>query len=1086
MLPHLIDEDTVDLEEVGVPDTFRTYELNRMCNRQSVRSCVFDHPNKVIERSSLCAVQLPEIVKEMSLTDKYRYANRLSEVQLEALTYACQAHEQLLVSGQRAGFLLGDGPGMGKGRILAAIIFENFKQNRKRALWISMSEDVIDVERDVTHIGAAMHMKVAPLSRFGYGHIYVSDKNAKANFAKGIVCCSYAELIATPPEAGNPFNSHVTQLVEWLGSYGVIVMDECHKANILSLTNADKFIKMCTVMLELQQQLPMARVVYASATGAAEPRNMVYMSRLGLWGEGTTYSAFLEFVNAMEKRGSGAMELIAADMKMRGIYLARHLSYENVHFRIEVATMTREFRKFYNYSADLWAKIYEQLNKACRRMCIDCRSQDRITRKFWSAHTRFFKNLCVAAKQKRVVLLAKEAVANEKAVIIGLHSTGECATLEHLEGKTAKLTNFVSTARTIIQSFLDNYFPAPTNEYFEKLVKDNAFYPEPVSHPLGLKRARMSSDWSDEDTEEEEENEDNETKNIPKFRRKRRRPPTKGDFKINFDLFNPMAAKVTESEVSRCVSAREKFLLKINELGRRMPPNTLDKLIFELGGSERVAEMTRRRGRLLKANEETYQYEVRGRTDAMLDQENSRERQNFLSNRKHVAIITEAATCGMSLHSGADAVNQRTRQHICMELPWSVERAIQQLGRTNRSNQENEPEYVILISDLASENYLASMMAKHLKNLGAIESLASEHSASPDLLFNFHTSIGCSALDSVLQQISGKKSLENELVPDAYDGDFLQDSCDALSGVGILNLGLNDVGQRTYLFESGCVNITTFLNRILGCRIEIQNAIFQFFLNKLNSLILQTRRVGHFDLGIIDLDVHESVIRTTKHINFRRQYGSGTASTELRTIIVERGMSFQAAMAEYDKDEREKYEGFYILEQPLNEKNCAILCLSEDYELNPDDIQITTDSSKVQLRICRPHTGFQLHTESLISISGRYVKTSPSIARPLWEEQFEKCMGSCAHAYWNSKCAYGKKCGLGMRVRTYHVLSGLMECIWERISQIIEKNGRQMQMVRYSLDAKRKIVGVVVPEMVYRRIVADLSQDSMVETTDYT
>lgn len=49
-------------------------------------------------------------------------------------------------------------------------------------------------------------------------------------------------------------------------------------------------------------RLPKARVVYASATGASEPRNMAYMVRLGLWGQGTPFNTFNEFITAVEKR----------------------------------------------------------------------------------------------------------------------------------------------------------------------------------------------------------------------------------------------------------------------------------------------------------------------------------------------------------------------------------------------------------------------------------------------------------------------------------------------------------------------------------------------------------------------------------------------------------------------------------------------------------------------------------------------------------------------------------------------------------------------------------------------------------------
>ena len=42
--------------------------------------------------------------------------------------------------------------------------------------------------------------------------------------------------------------------------------------------------------------LPQARVIYCSATGASEPRNLGYMIRLGLWGDGTSFENFHQFL----------------------------------------------------------------------------------------------------------------------------------------------------------------------------------------------------------------------------------------------------------------------------------------------------------------------------------------------------------------------------------------------------------------------------------------------------------------------------------------------------------------------------------------------------------------------------------------------------------------------------------------------------------------------------------------------------------------------------------------------------------------------------------------------------------------------
>jgi hypothetical protein len=45
-------------------------------------------------------------------------------------------------------------------------------------------------------------------------------------------------------------------------------------------------------VIELQALLPMARVLYCSATGVSEVGNMAYMARMGLWGPSTSFQSF--------------------------------------------------------------------------------------------------------------------------------------------------------------------------------------------------------------------------------------------------------------------------------------------------------------------------------------------------------------------------------------------------------------------------------------------------------------------------------------------------------------------------------------------------------------------------------------------------------------------------------------------------------------------------------------------------------------------------------------------------------------------------------------------------------------------------
>lgn len=80
------------------------------------------------------------------------------------------------------------------------------------------------------------------------------------------------------------------------------MFDECHKAKNLCPTGSSKPTKTGLTALDIQNKLPKARVVYASATGASEPRNMAYMVRLGMWGQGTPFKTFNDFISAVEKR----------------------------------------------------------------------------------------------------------------------------------------------------------------------------------------------------------------------------------------------------------------------------------------------------------------------------------------------------------------------------------------------------------------------------------------------------------------------------------------------------------------------------------------------------------------------------------------------------------------------------------------------------------------------------------------------------------------------------------------------------------------------------------------------------------------
>eukprot|EP00795_Rhopilema_esculentum_P015446 gene15447-6694_t len=247
-----------------------------------------------------------------------------------------------------------------------------------------------------------------------------------------------------------------------------IILDECHKAKNLVPTGSGKPTKTGLTVLQLQDRLPKARVVYCSATGASEPKNMAYMNRLGIWGAGTPFREFGDFIQSVEKRGVGAMELVAMEMKHRGMYIARQLSFAGTSFDVREIPLSDQFIDMYNASVKLWADAREKFEKAADLISLDGHVRKTVWGQFWSAHQRFFKYLCIAAKVKKVVSIAKDAIRDGKCIVIGLQSTGEARTQEQVDDLAGDLNDFISTAKGVLSGLIEKHFPVSGSKFTDR------------------------------------------------------------------------------------------------------------------------------------------------------------------------------------------------------------------------------------------------------------------------------------------------------------------------------------------------------------------------------------------------------------------------------------------------------------------------------------------------------------------------------------------------------------------------------------------------------------------------------------------
>nr|XP_031529726.1 protein strawberry notch homolog 2 isoform X1 [Vicugna pacos] len=818
-------------------------------------------------------------------------------------------------------------------------------------------------------------------------------------------------------------------------------------------------------VLDLQNKLPLARVVYASATGASEPRNMIYMSRLGIWGEGTPFRTFEEFLHAIEKRGVGAMEIVAMDMKVSGMYIARQLSFSGVTFRIEEIPLAPAFERIYNRAALLWAEALGVFQQAADWIGLESRKS--LWGQFWSAHQRFFKYLCVAAKVCRLVELAQEELARDKCVVIGLQSTGEARTREVLDEKEGQLDGFVSAAEGVFLSLIQKHFPST------KRKRERGAGSKRKRRPRGrgAKAPRLACEVagviriSDDSSTESDGGLDSDFHSSPES--------LMDDDVVIVDTIGlpvddrgplclPQRDLHGPGVLERVERLKQDLLAKVRALGRELPVNTLDELIDQLGGPERVAEMTGRKGRVVSRPDGTVAFESRAEQGLSIDHVNLREKERFMNGEKLVAIISEASSSGVSLQADRRVQNQRRRVHITLELPWSADRAIQQFGRTHRSNQVSAPEYIFLISELAGERRFASIVAKRLESLGALTHGDRRATESRDLSkYNFENKYGARALSCVLTTILSQTESKVPL-PQGYPGGdaaFFRDMKQGLLSVGI---GGRESRSGCLDVEKDC-SITKFLNRILGLEVHKQNALFQYFSDTFDHLIAVDKKEGKYDMGILDLAPGIDEIYEESQQVFLAPGHPQDGQVVFYKISVDRGLKWEEAYAR-SLELTGTHDGFYLSYKVRDNKPSCLLAQQNRGKL---------------FTVYKPNIGRQSQLETFDSLCRKFHRVTAEEAREHWESSYTFSLTHCSHTTWNRHCRLaqqGKDCAQGLRLRHHYMLCGALLRVWGRIAAVMADvtSSSYLQIVRLKTKDKKKQVGIKIPEGCVHRVLQEL------------
>ena len=612
------------------------------------------HPADLVQSAAMAAVEPPDPTYKPRLPKEMIDSGKLSEAQLEAVVYAGQSFEQVNPDGTRRGFFIGDGTGVGKGREISGILTDQLAQGRGKgkAVWVSMNEGLMkDARRDWEGVGNN------PEDIF-------SQKMAKPKdgikHGKGIAFTAYTTLRS---------KERLEQLKAWLGKDfdGVIALDEAHNANNAMDQKGERGVTKASLqsvaVQDLTKAFPDARVLYVSATGATEVKNLAMLDRLGLWGEGTPFPSKQAFVSEIEKGGTAAMELVARDMKAMGLYIARSLSYragkyggsDNVTFRRLEHPLNDHQKLMYNRIAEAWQSVLGNIDEAVKTITGESKSSSRIRStalaQFWSSHQRAFNQIITSIQTPSVINAIEKDLKDGKSVVIQLTKTNEAdqkralAKLE--EGDT--LDDLDITPRDALLNFLKNSFPV----HQQQEVMDES----------GNKRLMPVMD-------------------------------SKG---------NPVLNK-------QAVKMRDEMTRDIASIA--FPESPIDMIVNHFG-ADKVAEITGRSERVINKDGK----KIREKLPVSAREA---DKLAFQDGKKRILIFSEAGGTGASYHADKSAKNQQPRVHYLLEPGWQADKALQGLGRSHRSNEAHKPEYVLVTTDLPGQKRFLSTIARRLEQLGAL------------------------------------------------------------------------------------------------------------------------------------------------------------------------------------------------------------------------------------------------------------------------------------------------------------------------------------------------------------------------------
>lgn len=357
------------------------------------------------------------------------------------------------------------------------------RRARGKHLWITKSQKLLhDARRDWRDLGGDPN-DVIPQDSFKLrdpiprrpGILFTTYSTLRSGHGEVVRNEDTKEILEFGPK------SRLKQIVDWIGGDpkeydGTIIFDESHACKQSTDIEGDggftrEASQTAIAAEDLQRFFPKAKVVYLSATGATETYNLGYAHRLGIWGPGCAFAKASEFISRVDASGNAGRELVARDLKSRGVYLAAQLSFQGVEYDRLEHVLTEDQRMIYDTFARAWQSVIEHVDDALELVATRIKQGSRVTDSrakgaaysaFWSAHQRAFNQILSALMMTTVVADAEAEVARGNCCVFQIVNTYEAAMdrqLAKIAEEHGSLEDVDITPKEQLIQFIEHCFP---------------------------------------------------------------------------------------------------------------------------------------------------------------------------------------------------------------------------------------------------------------------------------------------------------------------------------------------------------------------------------------------------------------------------------------------------------------------------------------------------------------------------------------------------------------------------------------------------------------------------------------------------